>query len=176
MFQDLRLALRRLRENKGFTAAAVLTLALGIGANTAIFTLVDDLMLKSLPVKDPAQLYRLGNSDNCCVIGGRQSRFSIFAYPLYLDLRDHAPEFASMTAFQADHSQVGVRRGSGPRSPSSTSMFPEIISAPSAFGHLPVGFLSVRRSAGRCAGGCYGVSGMGGNGLRPVADRLHIGD
>lgn len=117
MMQDLRLAFRQLRESKGFTAAAVLTLALGIGANTAIFTLVHAVMLKSLPVKDPAHLYRLGDADNCCDIGGYQSRFSIFAYPLYVDLRDRTPEFSSMAAFQADHPQVGVRRGSGPSQP-----------------------------------------------------------
>ncbi len=94
-------------------ATAVLTLALGIGANTAIFTLVHAVMLRSLPVADPAQLYRLGDDDNCCVIGGYQSHFSIYSYPLYVYLRDHTPEFASMAGFQADHARVGVRRGVG---------------------------------------------------------------
>jgi predicted permease len=117
VIKDLRFAFRQLLQSKGFTATAVLTLALGIGANTAIFSLVHAVMLKSLPVTDPALLYRLGNDDNCCVIGGRQSHFSIYSYPLYVHLRDHTPEFASMAGFQADHGRVGVRRGAGPSEP-----------------------------------------------------------
>jgi macrolide transport system ATP-binding/permease protein len=89
--KDLRYAFRQLAQSKGFTLTAVLTLALGIGANTAIFTLVDAVMLRSLPVADPERLYRLGDDDNCCVIGGTQSHFSIYAYPLYVYLRDHTP-------------------------------------------------------------------------------------
>jgi macrolide transport system ATP-binding/permease protein len=68
--QDLRYAWRRLRHSPGFALVCVATLALGIGANTAIFTLVHAVILKSLPVANPNQLYRLGNDDNCCVIGG----------------------------------------------------------------------------------------------------------
>src|SRR5579863_7019614 len=99
--QDLRFALRQLAQSKGFTLTAILTLALGIGANTAIFTLVQAVMLRSLPVADPQQLYRLGDDNNCCVMGGTQSHFSIYAYPLYVYLRDHTPEFDQMAAFQA---------------------------------------------------------------------------
>ena len=54
----------------GLRYRAVATLALGIGANTAIFTLVHSIMLRSLPVADPAQLYRIGDADQCCVEGG----------------------------------------------------------------------------------------------------------
>lgn len=109
--QDLRLAIRQLVRSKGFTLTAVLTLALGIGANTAIFTLVHAVMLRSLPVADPQQLFRLGDSSNCCVIGGHQGRFSIYAYPLYSFLRDNTPEFEQLAAFQAGPARVGVRRG-----------------------------------------------------------------
>jgi macrolide transport system ATP-binding/permease protein len=108
--QDLRLAIRQLANSKGFTITAILTVALAIGANTAIFTLLHAVMFQSLPVADPAQLYRLGDADNCCVIGGIQSRFSIFSYPLYLYLHDQTPAFGEMAAFQAGPARVGVRR------------------------------------------------------------------
>src|SRR5215475_2980826 len=91
--RDVRFARRQLLKAKGFVTVAVLTLALGIGANTAIFTLIHAIMIKSLPVSDPDTLIRLGDSDNCCVIGGFQGRFSIFAYPLYQYLRDNTSEF-----------------------------------------------------------------------------------
>src|SRR5207245_1295997 len=71
VIQDLRHALRRLRMAPAFTSATVLTLALGIGATTSIFTLVDAVMLKSLPVVNPGELYRLGRESHCCYITSR---------------------------------------------------------------------------------------------------------
>src|SRR5215471_11713437 len=65
LIRDLRFGFRMLRKSPGFTAVAILTLALGIGANTAIFTLLHAVMLKSLPVPNPAQLYRLGDNNSC---------------------------------------------------------------------------------------------------------------
>jgi predicted permease len=109
--KDLRYALRALLKAPGFTAVAVLTVALGIGANTAIFTLVNAVMLKSLPVANPNQLYRLGNEDNCCVIGGMQANWGIYSYNLYQQFRDHTPEFSELAAFQAGLQSVSVRRG-----------------------------------------------------------------
>jgi len=89
---------------------AVLTLALGIGANTAIFTLVDAVMLRSLPVASPKQLYRLGNHETCCVIGGYQDNWGIFSYSLYQQFRDHTPEFSEMAAFQGGLQELSARR------------------------------------------------------------------
>jgi predicted permease len=109
--KDIQLAFRQLAHSKGFSLVALLTLALGIGANTAVFTLVHAVMLQSLPVANPNQLYRLGDSGACCVIGGYQDRFSIYSYPLYQYLRDHTPEFEEMAAFGAELSPFSVRRG-----------------------------------------------------------------
>jgi macrolide transport system ATP-binding/permease protein len=112
--QDLQYGLRQLRRNPGFTAVAVLTLALGIGANTAIFTLVDAVMLKSLPVANPGQLYRLGDNNNCCVMIGTQNEgsFVLYSFPLYEHLRDHTPEFSQLAAFKSNLSDLSVRSGS----------------------------------------------------------------
>ena len=88
---NLRYALRQFRLSPIFTASAVLTLALGIGGTTAIFTLIHAVMLRSLPVSDPAMLYRVGEGDDCCVESGPQTRWGMFSYPLYerLESRKH---------------------------------------------------------------------------------------
>ncbi|HXS77076.1 MAG TPA: ABC transporter permease [Terracidiphilus sp.] len=114
MLQDLRYALRQLRKSPGFTVTAVITLALGIGANTAIFTLVHGILLQRLPVADPNQLYRIGDTDNCCVNGGFVSDkgdFDIFSYDLFLQLKRSAPEFEQLSAVMAGNWQWSVRRG-----------------------------------------------------------------
>ncbi len=108
--RDVRYGLRQLRRSPGFTAVAVLTLALGIGANTAIFTLIEGIMLRTLPVPEPAELYRLGNTHQCCDIGGVQNRWSIFSYPLYKQLRDRTPGFSEMAAFAGGLDDFAVRR------------------------------------------------------------------
>jgi predicted permease len=116
LIEDLRYGLRRLRQSPGFAVVAVLTLALGIGANTATFTLVDAVMLKSLPVASPTELYRLGDNDNCCVNGGFQDDWSLFSHAKYQLFRDHTPEFSQMTGFQAFTNDFSVRRA-GARGP-----------------------------------------------------------
>ncbi|MHB8656293.1 MAG: ADOP family duplicated permease [Terriglobia bacterium] len=110
--QDVRYGLRQLRRSPGFTAVALLTLALGIGANTAIFTLVDAVMLRSLPVANPGELYRLGDNNNCCVMVGTQNggSFVLYSSPLYEDLRDHTPEFSELAAFKPSPEDLSVRR------------------------------------------------------------------
>src|SRR5271163_2875890 len=98
---NFRYSLRQFRLSPVFTATAVLTLALGIGGTTAIFTLINAVMLRSLPVSDPATLYRIGDGDDCCVQGGPQDRWGMFSFPLYERLKQEAPEFEQLAAFQA---------------------------------------------------------------------------
>src|SRR6187402_1904231 len=110
LIRTVRYTLRQLRQAPVFTAAAVLTLALGIGGTTAIFTLIHAVMLRSLPVGDPARLYRIGDGDACCVQGGPQDRWGMFSYPLYERLKGETPEFEQLTAFQAGGARVSARR------------------------------------------------------------------
>ena len=101
LLQDVRYAVRHLRKAPGFTLTAVLTLALGVGANAAIFSLIQAILLRSLPVGNPRELYRVGDNDNCCVWGGLQTDWGLFSYPLYEYLRDHTPQFENLAAFQS---------------------------------------------------------------------------
>jgi len=110
LFRDMTYALRTFRSTRVFAVTAVLTLALGIGGTTAIFTLMHAVMLKSLPVADPSRLYRIGDGDNCCVQGGPQDRWGMFSFPLFERLKAEATEFESLTAFQAGMNRMAVRR------------------------------------------------------------------
>src|SRR5580700_3665025 len=118
-WRDVRLGVRTLLKSPGFTAVVVLTLALGIGANTAIFTLIDAVMLKALPVPSPDQLYRLGDNNNCCVMVGTQNggSFVLYSYPLYEYLRDRTPEFSELAAFEPWTSDLSVRRNGSAAEP-----------------------------------------------------------
>ncbi len=109
--KDIRYALRQFANAPLFTATAVLTLALGIGATTAIFTLVHAVLLNSLPVAKPSELYRVGDVENCCVNGGLQDNWSLFSYDKYKTFRDNTPGFVELAAFQAGNDLIGVRRG-----------------------------------------------------------------
>jgi len=106
----LRYAIRQFRVSRVFTAAAVLTLAIGIGGTTAIFTLIHAVMLRSLPVSDPERLYRIGDGDDCCVEGGPQDRWGMFSFPLFERLKAETPEFEELAAFQAGGARLSVRR------------------------------------------------------------------
>ena len=109
LIQNLRYAFRQLRKYPGFTAIAVLTLAVGIGANAAIFSLVDQVILKQLPVNEPDRLVQLkfvgsdtGHTDS---YGGTNDLY--FSYPMYRDLRDQNNVFSGMLAMFPK--QVGIQ-------------------------------------------------------------------
>jgi predicted permease len=112
LIQDTRHALRRLGMAPGFTIATILTLALGIGATTSIFTLVHAVLLKSLPVANPGELYQLGKESRCCYQGGysQDKEFSLVSYDLYKYLRDNTKGFSELAAFPAFEPLFGVRR------------------------------------------------------------------
>jgi hypothetical protein len=111
---DLRAAVRQLRKTPGVTTTAVITLALGIGATTAIFTLVHQVMLKSLPVTRPEELWRIGDKVRCCNWGGYaqgdDGDFSLFSWEAYRNFRAQTPEFVDLAALQAGNAPLGVRR------------------------------------------------------------------
>ena len=117
LMRDLHYSLRRLRKSPGFTFIAVLTLALGIGANTAIFTLVHGILLRSLPVADPSRLYRIGDRNHCCYFSSFESDdgdFDLFSYDLFRRFQDAAPEFEQLAAVQAGGGGFTVRGGTAP--------------------------------------------------------------
>lgn len=123
--QDVRYALRQMRHSPGFTLTAVLTLAIGIGATTAIFTLVDSILLKSLPVSDPARLYRIGDTNECCSLTWGEDDWSVYSLPLVRRFAEAAPEFEEVTAFSAGPQMYGVR--SSLRDPQSRPMHVEYV-------------------------------------------------
>lgn len=113
--QDVRYSLRQILQAPAFAITAVLTLALGIGAPTAIFSLIHVVLLKSLPVPRPSELYMIGEAKHTGVYSGIETEWDIFSYDLYKYLRDHTSGFESLAAFQADPRRVGVRRIGDPR-------------------------------------------------------------
>jgi predicted permease len=112
LVQDVRFAARQLWKTPGFTITAILTLALGIGANAAIFTLVNAVLLKDLPVVDPQSLVRLGDSDQCCVNRGPEEdgNYSIHSTDTWQRFRQNNPEFEELAAMQAGLNPLVVRR------------------------------------------------------------------
>jgi macrolide transport system ATP-binding/permease protein len=120
LIQDVRYALRQLRKAPGFTFTVLITLALGIGANTAIFTLVQGILLRSLPVHDPSRLYRIGDKDDCCYYNNFQNDngdFDLFSYDLYLQMKQSAPEFEQLAAVEAAGDGFTIRKGAAPAVP-----------------------------------------------------------
>jgi predicted permease len=126
--QDLRYGIRALRKNPGFTVVAVVTLALGIGANTAVFSLIDSVMLRNLPVNNPAQLVQFADSPRESMsineptspadVIGSPGQWTLFSYPLYLDLRDRSQSFQGICAFQTGEDTLTVHgEGAGHHGP-----------------------------------------------------------
>jgi putative ABC transport system permease protein len=123
LLQDVRYALRQLRKSPAFTLTAVLTLALGIGATTAIFTLVQQVMLQSLPVNRPDQLWRIGDQPHCCNWAGysqdsddEPNDWNLFPWEAYELFRANTTGFQDLAALQAGNESLAVRRAgsSGP--------------------------------------------------------------
>ncbi|MGE5813114.1 MAG: ABC transporter permease, partial [Acidobacteriota bacterium] len=110
LIPDVSHAVRRLLDAPGFAFICILTLAVGIGVNSAVFTLIDRVMLKPLPVQRPNELFRLGDRDDCCVNGGLAGSFSLFSYDLYTHLRNSAQEFSQLAAFQANVRPITIGR------------------------------------------------------------------
>ncbi len=110
VLQDLRYAVRTMRRSPGFTAVTLISLALGIGANAAIFTLINAVFLTSLPVRDPGGLFLLGDARSQGVSASVHDSVSAYSWDLYKHLRD-ADILASLAAFQSsDDVQASIRR------------------------------------------------------------------
>ncbi|MGH9610529.1 MAG: ABC transporter permease, partial [Bryobacteraceae bacterium] len=122
IWRDLRHSIRQLRRSPAFTATAVITLALGIGATTAIFTLIQQVMLRSLPVVQPDQLWRIGDAASCCFSAGytqggnSRNDWSLFSWEAYKFFRAHTSAFEQLAAFQIGqgNAELAVRRGGSP--------------------------------------------------------------
>ena len=122
VWQDVRFATRQLRKSPGFTAVAVITLALGIGANSAIFTLIDAVLMKPLPVRDPGRLVMLGDARSSGVGTRPDGSFPVFSHELYKHLRDTGV-LDGLCAFQSGNAEVSVHRtGAGAARPAAARL------------------------------------------------------
>src|ERR1700683_3340305 len=123
--QDVAFAFRQLRKAPGFAVTVLLTLALGIGANAAIFTLINAILLHNLPVTDPKTLVRIGDKDDCCVNSGWNDNgdYSLFATDTYYQLKKNLPEFEELAAMESGYAwrPITVRR-SGPQTAAKSVM------------------------------------------------------
>jgi macrolide transport system ATP-binding/permease protein len=113
----VRYAVRQLRKTPGFSLIVVGTLALGLGVNTAIFALTENVLLKSLPVRAPHELFGLGDAVLNGDTNALQDSFTLYSYPLYEHLRDHTTGVSGIAAFQSWLATVSVRTTSGSEQP-----------------------------------------------------------
>ena len=124
MRDDFRVAIRRLRQQPAFSLVVILTLALGLGANAAIFTLINALILRPLPVPRPNELFRVGDTNDCCVNSGWPGAgFSLFSFRLFEHLRANLSEFDDLAGFQANLMPVSLRRAGAAASQSVNGQF-----------------------------------------------------
>jgi predicted permease len=128
--QDVRYALRQLAKTPSFTITALLTLALGIGANAAIFTLVNAVLMKNLPVTDPKTLVRLGDNDDCCVNSGvkQDGDYTLFSTDTYEQFKKNASEFEELAAMQAGFGYRPITARSDGTTTAARSMMGEFVS------------------------------------------------
>src|ERR1700736_3683925 len=138
--QDIAYALRQMRLSPVFTLTAMLTLALGIGATTAIFSLIYSVMLKSLPVVDPSTLYRIGAGTDCCVQGGPQDDWGMYSYPLFLRLQAAHRSSIRWPPSRLPESSSACAAGNRTPWPNrcAANLLPATTSRPSAFAPSPV--------------------------------------
>jgi macrolide transport system ATP-binding/permease protein len=131
LLHDIRFAFRQMRRTPGFTVTAVLTLALGIGANAAIFSLVNAVLMKNLPVADPKSLLLFADRNFCCVGSGAppDGDYGLFSTDAYEQLKKNAPEFQELAAMQAgfEYRPIVARRGGTPET--ARSVMGEFVSA-----------------------------------------------
>ena len=130
LMQDVRYALRQLAKTPSFTITALLTLALGIGANAAIFTLVNAVLMKNLPVTDPKTLVRLGDNDDCCVNSGvkQDGDYTLFSTDTYEQFKKNASEFEELAAMQAGFGYRPITARSDGTTTAARSMMGEFVS------------------------------------------------
>ena len=123
MLANVKYALRRLRKSPGFAATAVVTLALGVGATTAIFTLIQQVILQPLAVPNPHQLWRIGDAATCCYSTGYTQRnrvaqddWTMFSWEAFQRFRAETPAFEQVAAFQigTGNGELAVRRAGSP--------------------------------------------------------------
>ena len=128
--RDGKFALRQLRQSPGFAVTAIVTLALGIGATTAIFTLIQQAILRSLPVAKPGQLWRIGDSAACCYAQGytqssddQANDWSLFSWEAYRQFRANTPAFQDLAAFEIGegNAELAVRRAGSSASPETSN-------------------------------------------------------
>ncbi len=129
LWRDMRFAVRQLRKSPGFAVTGMVTLALGIGATTAVFSLIQQVLLRSLPVANPGQLWRVGDAVACCYARGysqtgdeRANDWSLFSWEAYRHFRANTPGFEELAAFEIGegNAQLAVRRA-GSAAPAQTS-------------------------------------------------------
>ncbi|HZU21402.1 MAG TPA: ABC transporter permease, partial [Terriglobales bacterium] len=112
LLRDLQYGIRMLRRAPSFAAVAVLTLGLGIGANTAIFTVINAVMLRALPVEHPEQLVTIGDPSRVSSWSNGTPRTDVFSFPLYREIRDHNQVFSSVLgSARIDNLQIAIDGG-----------------------------------------------------------------